>query len=395
MPIGYLVSVAFMALLTVFALAPLRQPRTLALLSWSLSLVINELPFLAFYWLLASTVLAFSEGDIDSPGGWVVFGLAGLTTVGLGVIAWRAWRAGPAVARALSENLGSGWRNELDPQLAARLRHHLPWLQILFFPILFRRHDVERLRNIPYGDAGRWNLLDLYRPRSRPPNGPTLVYLHGGGFSRGRKSREARPLLYRLASQGWVCTSANYRLMPAATFPDHLIDLKKVIAWVREHGSEYGADPTVIFVAGSSAGGNLALLAALTPNEPAFQPGFERADTSIAAAISLYGYYGPYYDREQEDRLPSSPMAYDAVVAPPIFLAHGDHDTYVPVGSARLMAQRLRSRSTEPVVYAELPGGQHSFDLFHSIRFETVVDGIEAFAAWVISRPKVTDPYRT
>ncbi|HWH99990.1 MAG TPA: hypothetical protein VNT27_06645, partial [Propionibacteriaceae bacterium] len=106
MPIGYLVSVAFMALLTVFALAPLRQPRTLALLSWSLSLVINELPFLAFYWLLASTVLAFSEGDIDSPGGWVVFGLAGLTTVGLGVIAWRGWRAGPAVARALSENLG-------------------------------------------------------------------------------------------------------------------------------------------------------------------------------------------------------------------------------------------------------------------------------------------------
>jgi acetyl esterase/lipase len=268
MPIGYLVSVAFMASLTVFALAPLRQPRTLALLSWSLSLVIKELPFLAFYWLLASTALAFSEGDTDSLGGWVVFGLAGLTSVGLGVIAWRGWRAGPAVARALSKNLGAGWRNELDPQLAARLRHHLPWLQILFFPILFRRHDVERLRNIPYGDAGRWNLLDLYRPRSHPPNGPTLVYLHGDGFSRGRKSREARPLLYRLASQGWVCTSANYRLMPAAIFPDHLIDLKKVIAWVREHGSEYGADPTVIFVAGSSAGGNLALLAALTPNAP-------------------------------------------------------------------------------------------------------------------------------
>ena len=80
----------------------------------------------------------------------------------------------------------------------------------------------------------------------------------------------------------------------AATFPDHLTDLKKVLAWVREHGSDYGADPTVPFAAGSSAGGNLALLAALTPNEPAFQPGFERADTSIVAAISLYGYYGPY-----------------------------------------------------------------------------------------------------
>jgi hypothetical protein len=36
-------------------------------------------------------------------------------------------------------------------------------------------------------------------------------------------------------------------------------------------------------------------------------------------------------------------------------------------------------------VYAELPGAQHSFDLFHSIRFETLIDGIEAFAAWVRS----------
>ena len=82
-----------------------------------------------------------------------------------------------------------------------------------------------------------------------------------------------------------MCLSANYRLRPAATFPDHLIDLKKVIAWVREHGLEYGADPTVIFAAGSSAGGNLALLAALTPNQPAFQPGFERTDTSRAADL--------------------------------------------------------------------------------------------------------------
>ena len=114
-----------------------------------------------------------------------------------------------------------------------------------------------------------------------------LIHLHGGAFRSGRKSREARPLLYRLASQGWVCISANYRLSPAATFPDQLIDVKKVIVWAREHGPEYGADPAVVFVAGSSAGGHLAALAALTPNDPVFQPGFEGADTSVAAAISL------------------------------------------------------------------------------------------------------------
>jgi acetyl esterase/lipase len=48
-------------------------------------------------------------------------------------------------------------------------------------------------------------------------------------------------------------------------------------------------DPAVVFVAGRSSGGHLASLAALTPNDPAFQPGFEHADTSVTAAISLYG----------------------------------------------------------------------------------------------------------
>ena len=51
----------------------------------------------------------------------------------------------------------------------------------------------------------------------------------------------------------------------------------------------------------------------------------------------------------------------------------------------RRFVERLRRASSDPVVYAELPGAQHGFDLFHSIRFETVVDGIEAFTAWVRS----------
>ena len=58
---------------------------------------------------------------------------------------------------------------------------------------------------------------------------------------------------------------------------------------------------------------------------------------------------------------------------------------------ARLFVDKLRSASTNPVVYAELPGAQHAFDLFHSLRFEMVVDAIEAFAAWVRSREVRSD----
>jgi acetyl esterase/lipase len=383
MPIGYLVAVALVACCTLFALAPPRPRRSSpSNMSYWFGYLLNELPFVAFYWLLASTLLAVGQGDVDSPGGWVAFGLAVLTTIGLGVVAWRGLRAGPVVARALSEGLGAGWRTAVDAGIAARLRRRLPFASIVFAPFFVRRRDVERVTNVSYGDAGSSNLLDLYRHRSHPPGGPTLIHLHGGAFRSGRKSRETRPLLYRLASQGWVCISANYRLSPAATFPDQLIDVKKVIAWTRAHAHEYGADPAVVFVAGSSAGGHLAAFAALTPNDPVFQPGFERAHTSVTAAISLYGYYGSLATDHER---PSSPVAFVKKDAPPFFVAHGEKDTLVLVEDARHFVEQLRSTSSNPVVYAELPGGQHTFDLFHSLRFEAVVDAIEGFAAWVRS----------
>ena len=384
MPVGYLVTVAFVGWCTLFALAPPRPRQSSpSNKSYWFGYLLNELPFLAFYWLFAATLLAFSQGDLGSPGGRAAFGVAVLTTAGLVVVAWRGLRAGPAVEDALTEGLGAGWRAAIDAGMAARLRRRLPYARILFAPFPVRRRGVERVANISYGDAGKQNLLDVYRHRSRPSGSPTLVYLHGGAFRSGSKHREARPLLYRLASQGWVCISANYRLSPAAGFPDHHVDAKKVIAWVRADGPEYGADPAVVFVAGSSAGAHLAALAALTPNDPTFQPGFEGADTSVIAAICLYGYYGRL---DANELVPSSPQAYVRADAPPFFVAHGDRDTVVIVQDARRFVARLRGGSSNPVVYAELPGAQHTFDLFGSLRFETVVDGIEAFAAWVRSR---------
>ena len=382
MPIGYLVTVALVAWCTFFALLPIREPRTAGLLSWLFGFLLNELPFVAFFWLAASTLLAAVQGDLASPIGLTAFGLALLTTGGLAVIVWRARQTRAAVEQALAMALGAGWRSGIDAGMVRRLRRRLPLSRILFAPFFVRRRDVRRVANVSYGDAGKRNLLDVYHHRGQPSGGPLLVYLHGGGFRSGRKNREARPLLYRLASQGWVCISANYRLAPTARFPEQLVDVKKVIAWARQHGPEYGCDRAWVFVAGSSAGGHLASLAGLTPNDPSFQPGFERADTSVAAVISLYGYYGPI---DMGASRPSTPFAYVRPDAPPFFVAHGDHDTYVPVEGARRFQATLRQVSSQPVVYAELPGAQHSFDLFHSIRLETLIDGIEGFAAWVRS----------
>lgn len=383
MPFGYLFTVAIGAIGTLFALRPVPFSRPPGRVSYYFGLAANELPFAAFlYLLLLPTVLAFADGDIDSAGGWAAVALAAVTATGLAVIACRALGERATIERAMDFGLGAGWRAAIDADLSIGLRRRPPWARILLVPIFRRRLDVRRVADLAYGQAGRRNLLDLYHHRSRPQRAPVMIHLHGGGYSVGHKNSQSLPLLYRLASQGWVCVSANYRLRPQAQHPDHLIDLKKIIVWVREHAHEYGADPSTLFVAGSSAGGHMAALAALTQNDPAFQPGFEDADTSVTGAIDMNGWYGTYFGHGPE----SSPLAHITPEAPPFLVAHGDLDPLVPVADARHFADRLRQTSAAPVVYVELRGGNHSFDLYHSVRFEAVVDAIEGFTAWVRSR---------
>jgi acetyl esterase/lipase len=301
------------------------------------------------------------------------------------VLAWRGAKARPAVIRALDQALGADWRDRVEPERLVHLNHGPRWGKVLFAPLVRRGRDVERIANIRYGEAGRANTLDLYRHRNRPASAPVLVYFHGGGYYSGNKSRESRALLFRLARQGWVTISANYRLRPGATFFDHLADVKRVVAWVHEHGPTYGADPAMLVLAGGSAGGHLASIAALTQNEPRLQPGFEDADTSVSAVIGLYGWYGGYYGMGGADSA-VGPLGYDASKAPPFFVAHGALDTLAMVETARRFVHHLRSGSSNPVVYAELPGGHHAFDVFYSLRYEAVVDGVEAITAWLRTR---------
>ncbi len=170
---------------------------------------------------------------------------------------------------------------------------------------------------------------------------------------------------------------------PQVQFPDHQIDAKSVIAWVREHGHAYGADSSKVFVSGSSAGANLAGLCALTPNDPMFQPGFESVDTTVAGAILLYGYYGRQFGKRPRGRLRSSSPRDTSARGAAALHRPRDEGRVGHRRGARHFVVRLRAVGNT-VVYAELPGGQHSFDVFHSPRFEAVVDGAEAFGAWVL-----------
>jgi acetyl esterase/lipase len=367
-PVGYIFNVVLVGFCTAVAIIGPRPAHTTpSYWGFWATFLINEQPFVAFYLLAAATILAAGEGDLASPGGLAAFGVALLTVPGLAELVRRALTTGPVLRRTLRD---AGI--EIPP--ARR-----PWARILFPPLGVRRHNVVRVADIAYGDAGRHHRLDVYHRRDRPPGGSVMVFWHGGGYRSGDKHREGRAVLTHLAAQGWVCISANYRLAPAAHFPDPLVDAKRVIAWARSHAGDYGGDPRTVIASGSSAGAHLAMMVALTPHDPALQPGFEAADTSVAAAIGYYGYYG-------RSAGPGSSPLDRLGDAPPLLFLHGDMDSSTLVEDTRELFTQLRTASAHPVLYAELPGAQHTFDLFHSLRYSQVIEAVSAFCAWVRTR---------
>lgn len=281
------------------------------------------------------------------------------------------------------------------------------WRVLLALPV--RPRGVERLRNVPYaGDERHAHRLDVYRRvgATGPSAAPVVLYFHGGNWVLGDKREQAIPMLQRLASRGYVCVTANYSLSPKAKWPSHVIDCKLALAWVKHHIAEYGGDPDLIFISGGSAGGHLAALVALTANDPEWQPGHEDDDTSVAGCVALYGVYD-FVDPEKlgnanlsslldlgvfkragdelEAKRAASPISRVTKSAPPFFLAHGRNDVMVPVRSARAFVEVLRTRSEQPVGYAELPLAQHGFDTFWSPRTVHLIHAVEAFAAGVIA----------
>jgi acetyl esterase/lipase len=252
----------------------------------------------------------------------------------------------------------------------------------LLRPLRFERPGVEVLRDLSYGPHGQANTLDVYRRTDLQGPAPTLVHIHGGSWMHGRKERQAKPLTWHLAEQGWVVVSVNYRLSPAARMPAHVEDVKAAVRWVRDHADALGVDPGFVVLTGGSAGGHLAALAALDP------------ELDVQACVPHYGIYD-LHERNlrgflQKYVMPGppdvlwdemSPIARVHAGAPPFLVVHGTFDSMAYVDQARRFVGALRTASRQPVAYAELPGAQHAFDTFHSVRSTHVVDGVTRWLA--------------
>jgi acetyl esterase/lipase len=388
---------------------PRYRPATLAVFSFFSGWLTAELALHQVAWQALIAVVLVDLGALSAWPGRVALAVLLVNWIFL----WRSHRQGldaaEAVEHGLQTGLGTDYRSQILPSAAARFVEGVDWRSIAL-PFPMRHAQVERMRNIVYREVdGRRLRLDLYRHRDRPAGCPTLLQVHGGGWVLGSKNEQGLPLMLHLASRGWVCASADYRLSPRATFPDPLIDLKHAMRWIREEGPSSGVDPDFVVVTGGSAGGHLAALIALTANEPVYQPGFEDVDTSVRACVAFYGVYDftdrhrlwahpgltrllqrqvmkAALDEAREAYELASPMSRVGANAPPFFVIHGDRDTMVPVEEARRFVALLREAIPGRVAYAEIPGAQHAFEIFPSIRTILVVQGVERFLAWVYSQ---------
>ncbi len=117
-----------------------------------------------------------------------------------------------------------------------------------------------------------------------------VIHLHGSWWQAVDKDFLIRPLFQRLVNQGHVVMDVAYSLAPAANIYTMMDDVKQSITWMKEHAVQLNLDPErIVLMGGSVGGGQLALLAAYTPNFPEFQPKNIKADTSVRAVISMYG----------------------------------------------------------------------------------------------------------
>ncbi len=319
--------------------------------------------------------------------------------VGVAVV-WEirnVWLAHRSVAR-IDEALDDLDADEGEPRVP---RSHLA-----VPPLMFVARGVRRERGIVFAEVDGTRLrLDVYRNAADEAGGeprPAVIQVHGGGWFAGSRYEQGIPLLNHLAQVGWTGFNIDYRLSPEATFPDQIVDVKRAIAWVRENAEELRIDPEMICITGGSAGGHLTALAGLTENAPEYQPGFESADTSLAAVVPFYGIYdltnasGFYYagmrDWVLEQVVFKRPYSADPELfrsaspsfrvhadAPPFLVIHGERDTLVPVRDARDFVDRLRAVSERPVRYIELPAAEHAFDLWPSERTARIAEGIGRF----------------
>ncbi len=233
-------------------------------------------------------------------------------------------------------------------------------------------------RDVTYCTAGGVDLkMDVYYPNSLAGSAdvaattgamgqvPAVLYVHGGGWTRGDKSDGAgAAAIPALRDAGFLVASINYRLAPEFRFPAQIEDVKCAVRYLRANADSYSLNPDRIGAWGGSAGGHLVSLLGVTDASAGLEGsgGYPDESSRVQAVVDMFGpadlsqefeggaigstlggrVFGAT-DRGSEILRAASPVTYISADDPPFLILHGDSDALVPVSQSQELYDRLTS----------------------------------------------------
>lgn len=236
---------------------------------------------------------------------WRDASLAGWLFMAAGVAAGIAWLRIAATPCDFQAAFGRDWEKQVAPERRASLRRATWHWRLPAAARVTWERDVA-FWAIPETD--RVLLCDIWQPPVEVTrSGLAYIYFHGSAWCMLDKDVLTRSLFRHLAAQGHVVMDVAYRLYPETDIPGMVCDVNRAVAWMREHAEEYGVSPDRIVIGGSSAGGQISLLAAYGIEVPDFTPpDVQGRDLLVRGVVSLYGPtdLGVCFYHTRQERIP-------------------------------------------------------------------------------------------
>jgi len=246
-------------------------------------------------------------------------------------------------------------------------------------------------RDVVYADRGRQLRLDLFRPADDRSFGRRQgwVFMHGGGWRTGGKSQFERHARHLAETLHAVTVSIEYRFAHEAPFPAPVDDVVTAVRWLQDREGTFGLDPAAIFLAGGSAGGHLAAMAAIGTDQlegdvagmVLFNPVLDLAEVarrSVDLAQVLETLLDGAVDEIPERYAAASPITYAGSATTPALVLHGTRDDVVAYDTSAAFVRGLQERGVAAELFTAEGAGHGSFNV--SPWYEPCLDRMTAFA---------------